>query len=349
MSQIVSFNFKQAADECCAMCGRIDLSIERLAKQIGFLEATVSGVDMSQANAYAQQLRDTIASWRDNIQSLLHEAEETGKTGVWQGDSYSHTYANRFALANKVNQLMLDVEQAIAAEMPAVNAMLHMISEQRDSHIQKLIEERNNPRPHCEWDSISDPELRQFTYLAHLANPGLKGDDLLAEGIRMRDGHAQSEKKRLRQEMEDAKVEPREIEQALSGDKDIATLNQCANQAIVSEELRKKAIKKIRKCVQQRGFMVDKGNIRKNGDTVTMIAHKIGGETATFTINIDGSFIYDFQGYEDQACQKDIEPFVKDLEEVYGVDLMDRKEIWSNPDKILTQKRQTMNINHNKK
>ena len=47
-----------------------------------------------------------------------------------------------------------------------------------------------------------------------------------------------------------------------------------------------------------------------------MVAMKASGERADFKIYMDGKFIYDFHhGYKGQACQKDIEPFMKDLEE----------------------------------
>lgn len=49
-----------------------------------------------------------------------------------------------------------------------------------------------------------------------------------------------------------------------------------------------------------------------------------------------------------QACQKDIEPFMKDLEDVYGIHVTKSQEIWSNPDKISTMKYQAMNTNKNK-
>ena len=46
---------------------------------------------------------------------------------------------------------------------------------------------------------------------------------------------------------------------------------------------------------------------------------------------------------------KDIEPFMTALEEVYGIHVTERQEIWSNPDKISTMKYQAMNTNKNKR
>lgn len=349
MSHTVSFNFKQLAEECNAVCNRTEHNIEQFVRQISLLEASVSGVDTSEAKAYAQELRAVVVSLHDKLQTIRTEVDSSSKGGLWRGDSDSKTYVNRFALKDKVYDLSREVGRIVSTETSIINTMLQFISQERDKYLQKLIAERNNPQPNREWDSIEDPELRQFTYLAHLSNPNLIGEELMDAGRRMRDGNFETEKNRLRKEMQEAKVDSEDIQKALFEADSIAELNERASQAIVSEGLRKKALRKIKQCVEQRGFIVDKTNIRKNGDTVTMIAHKIGGETAIFRVNINGSFVYDFQGYEGQACQKDIEPFIKDLQEVYGVDLTDRKEIWSNPDKILTQKRQTMNSNHNRK
>ena len=64
---------------------------------------------------------------------------------------------------------------------------------------------------------------------------------------------------------------------------------------------------------------------------------------------LDGKFIYHFHGYEGQACQKDIEPFMQDLEEVYGIHVTKQTEIWSNPDKNSTMKYQAINTNKNRR
>jgi len=74
-----------------------------------------------------------------------------------------------------------------------------------------------------------------------------------------------------------------------------------------------------------------------------MIAQKASGEWAEFKIMLDGKFIYRFDGYEGQACQNDIQPFMRDLEEIYGVKIKEQQEIWSNPDKLSFQKYQQIN------
>ena len=104
-------------------------------------------------------------------------------------------------------------------------------------------------------------------------------------------------------------------------------------------------------AIKKYGFIVDKKNVKIKRDTneVILVALKASGQKAEFRVFLDGKFMYDFRGYEGQACQKDIEPFMHDLEEVYGIPVTKQIEIWSNPDKISTMKYQAMNTNKNKK
>ena len=115
-------------------------------------------------------------------------------------------------------------------------------------------------------------------------------------------------------------------------------MQEAATTEIVGEKVRQKSLKIIMQAIKARGFVVDKNNIKIKRDTneVIMVAQKASGEKAEFRVFLDGKFIYDFRGYEGQACQKDIGPFMKDLEEVYGVHVTKQTEIWSNPDKIST-------------
>ena len=96
---------------------------------------------------------------------------------------------------------------------------------------------------------------------------------------------------------------------------------------------------------------MDKKNIKIKRDTneVIMVGLKASGEKAEFRVFLDGKFIYDFRGYEGQVCQKDIQPFLNDLEEVYGLHVTKTHEIWSNPDKISSMKYQTVKTNTNKR
>ena len=142
----------------------------------------------------------------------------------------------------------------------------------------------------------------------------------------------------IREKMVSEKVSAENIDKVTKGSEDVSPLEMMdsATTEIFDEKLRRSAVQAIVKSISAKGFIVKKENIRhiKETDTVKITAMKPGGQKAEFSIDLDGKFMYHFQGYEGQACQKDISPLEKDLEEVYGIKLTDRKTIWDNPDKL---------------
>lgn len=204
-------------------------------------------------------------------------------------------------------------------------------------------------------DSISDEITRQFTYLAYLHNDTLSGDALLKAGIALKNESYESrmnkERERIRRELEAARIEKTTIEKVISDKKTLTEIRAAATEEIVGERVRQKSLKIIMSAIKQRGFIVDKKNIKINRESneVIMVALKASGEKAEFRVFLDGKFIYDFRGYEGQSCQKDIQPFLDDLEEVYGIHVTKTQEIWSNPDKISTMKYQAVKTNTNKR
>ncbi len=213
-------------------------------------------------------------------------------------------------------------------------------------------------------DSISDSVLKQFTYLAFVKDNNLSDDKLLEAGKALMDkslnttyeSRIADEEERIRQELERAKVDKNIISKVVSkkngtAQERLMEMQTEATKEVIGETVRQQSLKIIMKAIADRGFIVDKKNIKINRETneVNMIAMKASGEKAEFKIYMDGKFIYDFhQGYKGQACQKDIEPFMKDLEDVYGIHITKKQEIWSNPDKISTMKYQAINTNKNR-
>jgi hypothetical protein len=155
----------------------------------------------------------------------------------------------------------------------------------------------------------------------------------------------------IKQELKDAKVDDQVIENISSSKinniSDIEAIRNKATSEIIGETVRKETLKVIMKTVETRGFIVDKKNIKidRNKNEVRFIAQKVSGERAEFRIYLDGKFIYKFDGYEGQACQKDIEPFMKDLADIYDIKVVKQVDNWSNPDKNQSMKYQTVNKN----
>ena len=204
-------------------------------------------------------------------------------------------------------------------------------------------------------DTIEDEVLRQFVYIAFVRDSSLSGAELREAGKALMnesvEARYEKEAELIRAELAAAKVPAETVDKIIGAGKPIAEIREAATTEIVGEKIRQKSMKLIVKAITERGFIVDKKNIKINRETNegTMVALKASGERATFKIFLDGKFIYDFRGYEGQACQKDIEPFMTALEEVYGIHVTERQEIWSNPDKISTMKYQAINTNKNKR
>lgn len=204
-------------------------------------------------------------------------------------------------------------------------------------------------------DSITDEVQRQFTYLAFLNNNMLRGTALIEAGLALMNETVESrmekEAQLIRAELEASKISTETVDKIVRTGASLEEMRSAATTEIVGEKVRQKTLRIIMTAIQERGFVVDKKNIKINRETneVTMVALKASGERATFRVYLDGRFIYDFRGYEGQACQKDIEPFMAALEEVYGIHVTSSEEIWRNPDKISTMKYQAMNTNKNKR
>jgi hypothetical protein len=159
----------------------------------------------------------------------------------------------------------------------------------------------------------------------------------------------------IKNELTEAKVDDRVIESIISSKvqsvSDIEVLRNKATSEIIGETVRKETLKVIMKTVEMRGFIVDKKNIKidRAKNEVRFIAQKVSGERAEFRIYLDGKFIYKFDGYEGQACQKDIEPFMKDLADIYDIKVVRQVDNWSNPDKNQSMKYQTVDTNKGKR
>lgn len=155
----------------------------------------------------------------------------------------------------------------------------------------------------------------------------------------------------IQKDLKDADVEEDIINDVVSKDinaiSDLQSMKEDASKEIIGEKVRKETLKIISKTIKSRGFIVDKKNIKidRKKNEVKLIAQKASGERAEFRIYLDGKFIYKFDGYEGQACQEDLQPFINDLADIYDLKVLKQTEIWSNPDKISTMKYQTIDKN----
>lgn len=370
MSQQVQIDYRQIATQCESVCEVAEARLKELDGLLTQLEKTSSSI----LDERVTELRVAIEKEKQNlirqIADVRRKAQQDAKQGVVHTDNHDSRYVHRddaIIAAQNLQQLTDHLSSKKLIEFKGL--LTALLGESIDNSYRKM-RERNNgvitidEATHRVLDSIEDATLKQFAHLAYLENNELVGDALIAAGKALMEkvvnatyeSRYAEETAKIRAELEAARVDRETVEKVIneasgSAQEKLTTIREAATQEIVGEKVRQKSLKIIMDAIKQRGFVVDKKNIKIKRDTneVILVALKASGEKAEFRVFLDGRFIYDFHGYEGQACQKDIEPFLHDLEEVYGIQITKQTQIWSNPDKISTMKYQAINTNKNKK
>lgn len=366
MSHQTQIDYQQVATQCDAICGLAEKQLAAMDEMLQKLKDDSSSLLGEQTTLLEARIGEERKGLQASINAVREKAKLKAEKGTIFADDESAEYRHRNDAINAAEALRQQVDKLASSKLVEFQGLLETLlkADIEDSY-RRLCEKGNgvvavSASVQSLLDGITDATLKQFTYLAYLQNPTLSGDDLLAAGRRLSEETYESryerEVEKIRTELQAAKVEKEEIEKitAKKGDSKRETLTamrEAASQEIVDEKVRRQALKVIKDAICARGFIVDKNNIRIKKDTneVVMVALKASGEKAEFRIFLDGKFIYHFHGYEGQACQKDIEPFMQDLEEVYGIHVIKQTEIWSNPDKISTMKYQAINTNKNRR
>ena len=360
MSHSVQIDYQGIAIQCQSICEVAERQLGSIDELLAKAESTSGRIMTDCAAALAR----TIKQEREKLTAQIKAVRENAATQASGRSAYiTETLGNAHALQSAVDTLasqrLMEFESLLAT----------LLKDSMEDYQRKLREQNSgvvtvDSRTQAVLDGISDEVLRQFTYLAYLRDNTLIGDALIDAGKQLMnqtvnqtyESRYEEERAKIRAELEASRVAPgtvakvTEEAQGTAREK-LAAMRQSATSEIVGEKVRQKSLKIIMDAIKQRGFILDKKNIKIKRDTneVILVALKASGEKAEFRIFLDGRFIYDFHGYEGQACQKDIEPFMHDLEEVYGIHVTKQTEIWSNPDKIATMKYQAINTNKNKK
>ncbi|WP_104637061.1 coiled-coil domain-containing protein [Helicobacter felis] len=111
----------------------------------------------------------------------------------------------------------------------------------------------------------------------------------------------------------------------------IVQINAQADSLIVEENARKEVVISIVKTLRGHEFEVQ-APVLKEG-AVIIKADRPSGKRVQCRIE-HGKIWYKFDEYEGLTCKEDIAKFEKELEEVYGFKLEDKKVLWENPDRI---------------
>ena len=361
LSHAVQINYEQIAVQCHSICEVAENQVAELDRMLTDLEGSSSRLLNDQTEALRKQIEKEKNELLKQIKAVLERADEDAKKGIVTGDSDRLNVGQTRAVITTAEQLRTRVNELATGRLAEMRALLDsLLSESLAANQARMIDRANgvvrlDEATKAFLDTIDDEILRQFVYIAFVRDSSLSGAPLLEAGKALMNETVESryekEAELIRAELAAAKVPTETVEKIVGTGKPLTEIREAATTEIVGEKVRQKSMKLIMKAIAERGFIVDKKNIKINRETneVTMVALKASGERATFKIFLDGKFIYDFRRYEGQACQKDIEPFMTALEEVYGIHVTERQEIWSNPDKISTMKYQAMNTNKNKR
>jgi hypothetical protein len=291
---------------------------------------------------------------RTNLQDEINKVIEKSKTQN-RDQNIANVASNLNDLVNDLmtNRLMM-IENVIDEELiKTVNQLQQEQKEKREGMIhisqeqlRKLSEIEDFALREEVYKLLVEMNTNDFNALIGKAEQNLvqKNDEILKN-------KKQQLVANIQKDLHGAGVEEDIIQEVVSKDinsiSDLHAMNESASKEMIGEKVRKETLKIISNTIKSRGFIVDKKNIKldRGKNEVKLIAQKASGERAEFRIYLDGKFIYKFDGYEGQACQKDLQPFMSDLADIYDVKVLKQTEIWSNPDKISTMKYQTINKN----
>lgn len=370
MSHQVQIDYQGIAIQCQSVCEVAETRLKELDEMLYKLQASSTSLMEDRAVELVKAIKREKQDLTGQIDALKKQADELGKRGTVNVDSDRDEYKRRNDVIRSAEELQSKADSLSSGKIIEFQSLLTELLGESINETYRKMRERNNGAVSIDGatqavlDSIDDAALKQFMYLAYLKDNTLVGDRLISAGKALMDKTVNStyesryaeEAAKIRAELEAARIDRETVDKVMSkasgsARERLASVREAATKEIVGEKVRQKSLKIIIDAIKQRGFIVDKKNIKIKRETneVIMVALKASGEKAEFRVFLDGKFIYDFRGYEGQACQKDIEPFMQDLEEVYGIHVTKQTEIWSNPDKISTMKYQTINTNKNRK
>ena len=370
MSYSEMIDYEALSIKAKAICGIAQSTISKIEHLLNMINETSKTLQTPKMMEFERFLLLEKANMINQINGISLKADEQAKLGQKRmkiGTSEMSIYEHRndliIAARNLQNKADILTIEKIEVLQTMINEELVNIANQTSKDIKKralgIIDV--DKAILNQIDMIEDVTLRESVYrvASEQANKNKAFQELFKLGEErlktltqdLLEKHRQTILEGIQKEMQSGKVDQQIIDKVIQSNASIKDIREQATNEIVSEEVRKESLKIILKAIESRGFVVDRKNsikINKDKNEVNVVGKKASGQTAEFKIFLDGRCSYKFDGFEGQSCQKDIEPFMNDLEEIYGMKITGRLELWKNPDKISSQKYQTINTNKNK-
>lgn len=363
MSHQVTVNFEGLSIQIQAQCEIAASSLCKIDKTLENVRKNASKIESTKLKEYEKYLLDSKEKLQKELDKVTAKVEKYKSLKIQTlGNPYTRDWHElNGRLKNEANSLSQLASELTGSKLAVINELvnegllneINRASLELDNQINGVKSFDNELLNQV--NAIDDISLRELAYQEILK--GTKNFTQVLENAQIEYDkllNKSSYVEELKQEMKASGVSNEEINNILSKPitaKVIDEMTVNANAAIQDEKIRKETLKIIIKTIKDRGFIVDtKKNLKinKEKNIVKLVAIKPDGKTAMFEISLNGKFMYRFEGYEGQACNKDITPFIEDLKNVYDINILHEEVEWSNPDKIQMQKYQHMNTNKGK-
>lgn len=350
MSHQTIISYEGVSIQIQAQCETAAASLCKIDKTIAKIQETAKTLRTEEVKEYERYLTKAKEEIKGKIEAFKKTLERYRGISTRDASEYRRTVDE---LHRQANELASTVATLTGSKLQAIEAMIRqgLISEGDDIFHRMKDEASGKVSLDGETleriNAIEDVSLRQLA-LAE-ANKGKDGafDEILAAAKKQYESLLESGKKGFVEEtvaeMRAGGVDETTISKIVEGSSSIDEISEAASAAITDEKVRKETLKVIIKAIKARGFIVDTRNnlkINREKNVVRLVALKASGQKAEFEIQLSGKFMYRFDGYEGQACKKDIEPFMNDLASIYDINVLHEEVIWDNPDKIQMQQYQ---------
>jgi K+/H+ antiporter YhaU regulatory subunit KhtT len=359
MSRAVVIDYQALGMEVRATCEHVG---KQLDKALGEIKATLENASLlvdESVRSHEKHVARKADTIRAEVSALMTAVEDFQRRERKQVNNHSTEYTMYLAaeqnIISKTQSILQKTGKIMTDDLYGLQTMIDEAFVERSRTLRDRAKSPGNAIDYAfanKLAQVDDVLLRDAIYRFALKTEykDLSFEQFvsMAEASLKKEiaGHLEEKRQEItddvRREMEENQVSSEVIASATSA-RTIEEMQTLASKAIIGEKVRKETLKAVIAAIRARGFIVKNDSIRldRENDQVILVAQKASGQRAQFKIHLDGRFIYAFDGYEGQACQEDIQPFMEDLEAVYGMKMTERDIMWENPDKISSMRYQS--------
>jgi hypothetical protein len=125
--------------------------------------------------------------------------------------------------------------------------------------------------------------------------------------------------------------------EALKACEEAESALQARDKAAFDETVRREVVRGLISTLAGMGFVIEGPRLQgadSKGGVVALSGQLPSGRRARFEVQVDGRMNFDFEGYEERACGKDLAHIERTLQERCGVQLGPTQVVWKNPDRL---------------